>query len=158
MVIQRAFRRHSAAKAAEKQILVYSHLPKLPGPVRGKLQQEIASYRDTHPPPSYTRDRALELHQEAQREYEKFLFNRAPHARHDDEIHQLISKLNRNCELMLGAPSLQDSAKMEGVVDTYSSRSSEVAKMARTAHREELRAMATPWWKRAPLAQEELNL
>lgn len=157
-VIQRAFRRHSRAKQVKISKKEHDHLPKLSTPVREKLQREVASYRDTHPPSYRTPEQVSALHKQAQQEYEKFCFTQALHTRRDEEIRQLVSKLNRNCELMLSAPSLQESVGVKGIEDTYCSRSSAVAVMARTAHREELKAMDTPWWKRTPLDQEELNL
>lgn len=163
IVIQRAFRRRSKAKQLELElrqaaVLEGGYLPKLSKPVRERLQREIARYRDANPPGFKTPEQLTELHLEAQREYEKFHFTQASRVRQDTELRQLISKLNWNCELLLTAPSLRESLGVEGLADTFSSRSSSVAKMGRTAHREELRAMDTPWWKRVPLDQEELTL
>ena len=158
VIIQRAFRRHRRAKQAKVRKQEYSHLPKLSTQVREKLQQEIADYRHMHPLAFRTPEQASALHQQAQQEYEKFCFTQALHTRRDEEIRQLISNLTRNCELMLSAPSLQESVGMEAIEDTYCSRSSAVAMMARTAHREELKALDTPWWKRTPTDQEELSL
>lgn len=157
-VIQRAFRRRSRAKQQAVQKKEHEHLPKLTKPMREKLQQEIVSYRDAHPPTYKTPEQVSALHHKAQQEYETLYFTQSLHACHGGEIQQLISKLNRNCELMLSAPSLRESVDVEGIEDTFSSRSSAVARMARTAHREELKAMDTPWWKRAPLDHEELSL
>lgn len=160
VVIQRAFRHHLQAKQREKLTVEYEYLPELPDAVRGKLQEEVTRYRDTHTTSSASRtqEQALALHQEVQQEYEKFHFTQSAHARSVEETRLLVSKLNRSCELMLCAPSLDEAFSMDGIEDTFSSKSPLVAKMGRTAHREELRAMSTPWWKRTPLDHQEVTL
>ena len=160
VIIQRAFRRHIQRKQREKLSMKYEYLPELPEAMRDKLQEEVARYRDTHTTSSAhrTREEAVALHQEVQQEYEKSRFSQSAHAQSIDETRLLISKLNRSCELMLNAPSLDKAFSMDGIEDTFSSKSPLVAKMGRTAHREELKAMNTPWWKRTPLDHQEVTL
>lgn len=161
ILIQRTFRRYSETKKLERQVREHESLPELSRPVRERLQQEIARYRDAHSHTGYrTHEQMSQLHHKAQDEYEKFIFSRSTQSIHGEEVQLLITKLNRNCELLLSAPSLKDSydTSAAGIVESFCSSSPVVAKMARTAHREELKAITTPWWKRKPLDHDELSL
>ena len=85
---------------------------------------------------------------------EQFYLSRVEQHRRDRQRTELISELNRSCDMLLGAPSLSDSFTMPDVLVTFStatSGSAAVAKMEQTAHREELQALNTPWWKRQAL-------
>ncbi len=159
VLIQRTFRRHSLAKKQKEQASKYKYLPEIPEPARQKLQEEVTRHRESHPHrPHQTKEQASELHEEAQKEYEKFYFSQGTHTRREEETKLLISKLNRNCDLLLNAPSLEEAYSLPGIEECFSSSSPVVGRMARTAHREELRAMDSPWWKRKPLDHNELKL
>ena len=159
VIIQRAFRHHATRKKIDKQEEKYEVLPALPGPLREKLQQEISRYRDTHTTSYKTDEQISQLHDRVQKLYEDFYFSRGIQKRQDEQIQLLISKLNRNCDLLLGAPSLEESFNNSvSVIETFTSKSSSIAKMARTAHREEMKVINIPWWKRPPLDHEELTL
>lgn len=163
VVIQRAFRRHSKARAAAEREARAALLPTLDKAERERLQAEVARYREAHSPDAgRTHQQLSELHLEAQAEYEKCFFSRSARAgrEQEEEIRQMIVQLNRNAELLLAAPSLADAYERPnaGLTDAFSSSSPVVARMGRTAHREEMKAMSLPWWKRTPLDHTELSL
>ena len=159
VVIQRAFRRHIARKKAKLDARrSFAPLPSLSKAEREKLQAEISKYRDSHTPATRTKEELSEFHLKAQTEYEKFVFSQNTRDRQKAEIEQLVTKLNRNCELLLTAPSLAEVSKRRDVLAMFSSSSPEVVRMARAAHREEMKAATLPWWEREPLDREELSL
>ena len=162
MIIQRALRRNlQQKKEATKHHLDGTVLPKITGPAREKLQQEVACYRELHPQSGYkSEEEVRSLHNKVQQMYEDFYLSRITQRRKDEKARLLLSQLNRNCEFLLSAPSLEVSITkpQPDLVDRLSSRSSSVARMARTAHREELKALSTPWWKMPPTDHDELVL
>ncbi len=159
VVIQRAMRRYLQRRESKKQDGMYEAWPDIPGPTRAKIQKEILEYRETHATEnnSKTHQSISELHDKAQSMYEEFYFSRTTQRRRDEQIQFLISKLNRNCDLLLGVPSLEESYR-SGVANHFISNSPDIARMARTAHREEMKAMSTPWWKRTDPDNIEITL
>lgn len=156
-VIQRAFRHHMQKRRGTD--LVMESLPPITGAERERLQEEISRYRDGTAPPFLTSEELSARYQQVQEEYIKFYFSHDAQRRKMEQVQLLIAKLDRHCELLLSAPSLDKSLTCADIRENYSSSSPEIAKMARQAHREELVAMNTPWWKRSPLDNnEELSL
>lgn len=162
LVIQRALRRNMQQTKADEHIPDSTFLPKLTGAAREKLQQEVACHRALHPPNGHKSEKeVLCLHDRVQKMYEDFYLSRATQRRNDEKAQLLLSQLNRNCDFLLSAPSLEGSVTRPcppNLVDSLSSRLSSVARMARTAHREELKVLNTPWWKMPPLDHDELVL
>ena len=126
---------------------------------REQLQQEIAQYRETHSSSYKTQTKATELHNQVQDLLEQFCLSRTQAQRKKDEQRKLLlTQVSRDCDLLLSAPILKDLQSGDSatnVTTTFSSGSVHIAKMAQIAHKEELKAMDTPWWKRPAL---ELNL
>lgn len=152
--IQRCFRKYLERKK-NRIVGKFEALPDIRGPTRQMLQLEITRYKETRPPNKYsTQQEISELHHKGQRLYEEFCLSRENQRRQDEHLQLLLSKLDRNCELLLSAPSLNDSYTSASIAEDFSSSSSNIAKMARTAHREEMKAMNSPWWKKDPFDHE----
>lgn len=161
-VIQRALRRNLQQKREGAQQFHSSNiLPEITGATRENLQREIACYRELCPPSGYkSEEEVSSLHDRVQKMYEQFYFSQTTQRRNDEKAQLLLSQLNRNSEFLLSLPSLEQSVATPSpdLVERLSSRSSSVARMARTAHREEIKALNTPWWKQPPLDHDELVL
>ena len=161
-VVQRTLHRNMQQKGEEtKDVCNIPILPEITGEERERLQHEVDHYRDLHMPcASRLADDVHRLHDQVQKMYEDFYLSRATQSRSDKKAQLLTSQLNSNCKLLLGAPSLEESVTRPrpDLVESLLSRSASVARMARTAHREEMKALNTPWWKRAPLDHDELVL
>ena len=152
VVIQRVFRQYKKRWSGRK-MLDHHLLPQIEGTERERLQGEIARYQEQLPPSLKTPADARALHDQVQSLTEQFYLSRVDQNRRDKERDELLSRLNENCEVLLRAPSLRDSYAMPaGPVDftaaMHTAKSTAVSKMAQTAHREELRTLNTPWWKR----------
>lgn len=162
LVIQRALRKYLQQKRERSRP---SHdsavLPKITGVAREELQREVACHRQLHPPSGYkSEEEVRSLHDKVQQMYEEFYLSRATQRRNDEKAQLLLSQLNRNSEFLLGVPSLEQSVatRRPDLVETLSSHSSSVARMAKMAHKEEMKSLNTPWWKRPPLDHDELVL
>ena len=171
-VIQRAYRRYKKKESASRDEFIGHHLlPQIEGAERETLQGEIAQYQEHHPPSFKSPTEVRELHERVQNLTEQFYLSRIEQHRRDRERTELLSELDRSCDILLGAPSLSDSFAMPDITVNFTTAaatgggggggggggsSAAVAKMAQTAHREELRALNTPWWKRQALNNEEV--
>ena len=160
VVIQRAYRQYKKKRSTSRDELLHSHiLPQNKGAEREALQGEIAQYQEHHPLSFKSQSEVRELHERVQNITEQFYLSRVEQHGRDRQRTELLSELNRSCDMLLGAPSLSDSFSMPDVLVTFStatSGSAAVAKMAQTAHREELRALNTPWWKRQALDVDDV--
>ena len=160
VVIQRAYRQYKKKRSTSRDELLHSHiLPQIKGAEREALQGEIAQYQEHHPLSFKSQSEVRELHKRVQNITEQFYLSRVEQHGRDRQRTELLSELNRSCDMLLGAPSLSDSFTMPDVLVTFStatSGSAAVAKMAQTAHREELRALNTPWWKRQALDVDDV--
>ena len=152
-VIQRAFRRYKKRKTIRDGGSKHHHLLcQIEGAEREVLQGEIAQYQECHPTSYMSETQAREIHEKVQALTEQFYLSRVKQHRRDKDRTELLSQLNGSCEVLLRAPSLSDSYTMAGTAETFAvAGSTAVSKMAETAHREELKSMNTPWWKRQTL-------
>lgn len=158
-VIQRTFRKYRKRNSEKNQPSLEHHqlLRQIEGAEREALQGEIAQYQEHHPPSYLSESQARDLHERVQNLTEQFYLSRVEQHRKDRQRVELLSQLNNCCEMLLRAPNLSDSYTMPDVSKSFtashgSSNSGHgVSTMARTAHREELRALNTPWWKRQTL-------
>ena len=147
VVIQRAMRRFLKRKGRGRQLQPsVPGYPKVEGQEREQLLRETAKYREENLPPQSSEAQLRQTHDEVQRLLSEF-YHRAPKETRKAERRKLsLSNLERDCSLLLAAPRLSDVRDEQ--IDAFSSGSRAVAVMARQAHREELRAMELPWWKR----------
>ena len=146
-VIQRAFRQYRRRKSIRDSDT--NHIfRRVEGAEREALQGEIARYQQHHPSSYKSEAQARELHERVQSLTEHFYLSRIEQHGKDVRRTKLLSKLNHSCEVLLGAPNLSDFYTMPDTSTTFTTGSAAVSKMAQTAHREELRALNTPWWKR----------
>ena len=65
-------------------------------------------------------------------------------------------QLSSQCEQLLNMPSLSNST--EDVQKNFASSSGAVCMMAEEAHKEELKSLELPWWKRSFITEEEMEL
>ena len=154
IVIQKAYRTFVQKKrqsVERKASLLY---PEIKGQEREALQKEVAQYRELHPPAYKSEEQLRLLHENVQGLLEEFYSKGHLRKRREERQRLLLSQLDRDCELLMSAPSLTDAT--QETVQTFSSGSANVARMAQTAHREELRAMEMPWWKH-PMLDTEIN-
>ena len=168
-VIQRAYRRYKRkGKSGSRDGYL---LPQIEGAEREALQGEIAEYQEHHPPSFKSPTEVRELHSRVQNLTEHFYMSRIEQHKSDRERTELLSELDHSCDMLLGAPNLNDSFTMPEIPATFTTAaaasscgggggggSAAVAKMAQTAHREELRALNTPWWKRQALDSEDVSV
>lgn len=164
-VIQRAYRRYKRkGKSGSRDGYL---LPQIEGAEREALQGEIAQYQEHHPLSFKSPTEVRELHDKVQNLTEKFYLSRIEQHKKDRERTELLSELDHSCDMLLRAPSLNDSFTMLDTPVTFTTAaaasscgggggSAAVAKMAQTAHREELRVLNTPWWKRQALDSEDV--
>ena len=160
-VIQRAYRRYKRKGESDNKL---EHLlPQIEGAERETLQGEIAQYQEHHPPSFKSPTEVRELHDKVQNLAEQFYLSRIEQNKRDRERTELLSELDLSCNMLLGAPSLIDSLTMPDTTVTFTSATAgggssaaAVTKMAQTAHREELRALNTPWWKRQALDLDDV--
>ncbi len=160
MVIQRAMRKNLLTKREPEQHLQEDVLPKITGAQREKLQSEIAMYRELHPTTGYkSEEQVAELHDKVQKLYEEFYISRPTQRKEDEKADLMLSQLGRNVDFLSNLPTLEQFAKdpQPDLVERLSSSSASIARMAKRAHREELKALNTPWWKQ-PLDQDELSV
>lgn len=166
-VIQRAYRQY--IKKGKSDSRGDHLLPQIEGAEREALQGEIAQYQEHRPPSFKSSTEVRELHDKVQNLTEHFYLSRIEQHRRDRERTELLSELDHSCDMLLGAPSLSDSFAMPDIAVTFTTAaacgsgsggggagSATVAKMAQTAHREELRAFNTPWWKRQTFDFEDV--
>ena len=155
LTIQRAIRRYlhrKSKKPHSSDVLVF---PRIEGVEREQLQLEIARFRECHPVTYMTESERRHLHDEVQRELEQLYVNLTT-TKQQKQTSALVSRVNDSCELLLKAPQLKDCTP--ATVNSFSSSSSNVVRMAQAAHREELKAMDTPWWKQSALDSDEIIL
>ena len=146
-------RRKKSQNSAKQQPIVF---PVVEGAERELLQGVVAQYRELHPVTYHTASELQQLHREVQDHLSEFYHSRSAQRKADEHRTLLLSQLNRDCELLLSAPSV--SAASSSDVTTYSSRSASIARMAEMAHQEELKAMDLPWWKKPQLDLDEISL
>ena len=158
VVLQRAVRRFlrqrkKSQNSAKQQPLVF---PVIEGAERELLQGVVAQHRELHPVTHHTASELQQLHKGVQDHLCEFYQSRSFQRKADKHRTLLLSQLNRDCELLLSAPSV--SAASSSDIITYSSRSASIARMAEMAHQEELKAMDLPWWKKPQLDRDEISL
>ncbi len=163
-VIQRAYRRYKRKGESDSRNSMHL-LPQIEGAEREALQGEIAQYQEHHPPSFKSPTEVRELHDKVQNLTEHFYLLRIEQRKRDRERTELLSELDHSCDMLLGAPNLNGSFTMPDVPVTFTTAAAArsgggsaaaIAKMAQTAHREELRALNTPWWKRQALDSEDV--
>ena len=119
---------------------------------REALQLEIARQRELHPPAYHSEAQLQALHDEVQDRLGEFYSSRLAASRLEEQQSSLIAQLDRDCARILSAPALSEATP--DVVKVFSSDSVVIARMARMAHEEELKAMQLPWWKRFNFDQD----
>ena len=158
VVLQRAVRRFllqrkKSQNSAKQQPLVF---PAIEGAERELLQGVVAQHRELHPVTHRTASELQQLHKGVQDLLSEFYQSRSSQRKADEHRTLLLSQLNRDCELLLSAPSVSGASSSD--IITYSSRSASIARMAEMAHQEELKAMDLPWWKKPQLDRDEISL
>ena len=159
VVIQRAFRQYKKRKSSREESIHHLLLHQIKGAEREALQGEIAQYQEQNPFSYKSENEARELHDRVQSLTEQFYLSRVEQHRKDTQRAELLSQLNESCEMLLRAPNLRDSFTMphnDIAMAFAASGSAAVSKMAQMAHREELRTLNTPWWKRQTVDNDEL--
>lgn len=146
-IIQRAFREFSQKKKSSTESDA-PHVHRIEGVERENLQQEIAYFRESHKHLSKSETEARNLHDQVQVLLEQFYLSRPTETRKAEQRSIVLSQLERSYNILASAPSLDESFGIEGIDETFSSVSHDIARMAETAHREELKYTNTPWWKR----------
>ncbi len=155
LVLQRSFRRVLARRRHEVSGNNAASLPRVSPAEREFFQTEIAKRRELHPTGEMSELQSRKLHNEAQDLLEEFYAARPAEQRKEEKGALLLFKLAHDCDLLLGAPGLEDATPE--IMDSFSSRSASVARMAETAHREELEALERPWWKNPLRDAEQLS-
>ena len=161
-VIQRAFRQYRKRKSNTDKNALHHLLYQIEGAEREALQGEIAKYQEHHPSTYKSESDVRELHNKVQSLTEWFYLSRVEQHMKDAQRSKLLSQLSESCEMLLRAPNLSDSYTMPNITATFTTASgsdsaaAKVAKMAKMAHREELRTMNTPWWKRQTLDSDDV--
>ena len=155
VVIQRAVCKFLRGKRNSQQVKpsAVSGRAAIEDQERDRLQAEVVRYREDHPPPQYSDDQLRSMHNEVQHLLGEFY--KSQKTAKEMERTQLLSKLERDCDLLLSLPRLSEAGDEE--MERFTSGSQAVAKMARQMHREEVRATEQPWWKLPlPGSQDEL--
>ncbi|XP_064594930.1 IQ calmodulin-binding motif-containing protein 1-like [Liolophura sinensis] len=147
VLIQRTVRRW--LERLDKRRRDTSRFQKPPGLTderRVQLQQVILERRESNPPKPRTREEQESLHRTAQelmaRYYIGCKLTRGKHQQRE----ALLARLETDSELLMYAPPLKDLTDKD--VDMFSSRSVPVAARAQQAHKEELRLLRQPWWRK----------
>ena len=157
VVLQRAVRKYLKRKRALKEARASPLFLPITGAEREALQKEITQCRELHlPARCRPEDQLRQLHEEVQELLGDFYSTRHTEKHREERRALLLSQLNRDCELLLSAPSLGEVTL--GAMDTFSSGSAAIARMAQTAHREELKALELPWWKRPLFDSDDISL
>ena len=144
--IQRAFRDF---KHKKKQISTgNAHvLVRVEEDQRAHLQQEITHFRECHKHSHKSETNKRELHCQVQDLLGQFYLSRPSEVRKATQRSLVLSQLERSYGTLASAPSLNESFGIDNIDETFSSGSRSTARMAQTAHNEELKYTDTPWWK-----------
>ena len=142
-VIQKAVRRY--LQRGKKRTTVENLYPELTCAERELLQQEIHQLREREPQVQSSEQRR-QLHDQVQQLLGDFYADLRYVRRKDEQRCILLAQLEEGCDRALSAPPLHHASNE--LVELYTSGSRFVASMAQTAHREELKAMLLPWWKK----------
>ena len=147
VVIQRTVRKFLRGKQNSPQ--VQASIPgftSMEDQERERLQAEVVKYREEHRPSQCSDDQLRCTHDEVQQLLGDFYSRISVTETGDAErTHLLLSKLERDCSLLLTMPRLVDVTDEQ--MEQFTSSSQPVARMARQMHREEMRATEQPWWK-----------
>ena len=150
LVIQRAVRQFLRKKNNRKQPVStapgYSVV--VEGREREQLQAEIDDYCRHHVPPRQSEAEFKKTHNRVQRLLREFYsVQREPRDSSGEPVEALLSRLERDCDLLLGAPRLGELGREEGEIDARftSGSSGAVATMAQQMHLEEVKAMELLW-------------
>ena len=157
LVLQRSFRRllDSKRQSNPDNTALAMLFPPISPTEREVFQKEITCQREHHPV-HLSELQSKQLHEEAQKLLQDFYCTRpAAHCNKKKGV-LLLSKLTRDCELLLGAPDLE--SLTPSVIDNFTSRSVSIAQMAQNAHQEELKTLDVPWWKQPPVNSKPVSL
>lgn len=144
IIIQRAFREF------KKRKLLHTHVFPIVGPQgdeREQLQQEITLFRERKEIFHKSISDRIKLHTQAQDLLEQFYLSRPTESRKAEQREIILSQLQKSHNVLASAPALSESLGMEDIINTFSSSSESIMRMAQTAHEEELKCSNTPWWK-----------
>lgn len=156
LVLQNTFRRFVEEKRRKLSASKAVIFPQISPTERQVYQSEIALHRELNPTVEMSELQSAKLHDEAQTLLEMFYESRLEEQRRQEKRTLLLSRLNRDCQLLLSASGLEDITPE--AMNSFTSRSTSVSRMAETAHREELKAQELPWWKNLVADIEPLSL
>ena len=144
-VIQKAVRRYLHERR-KKWATTENIYPKLTCAERDQLLQEVQQMREEQPSTQSSEQR-LQLHDQVQQLLGDFYANLRSVRHRDEQRYVLLARLMEDSNQALSAPSLCHAS--DELVELFTSGSRVVASMAEMAHREELKAMQLPWWKKS---------
>lgn len=153
ILLQRTFRDFSQRKK-QTSILNTQPLDRIEGSEREHLQQEITTFRERHEHSNKSESDKRMVHDKVQGLLEQFYLSRPSEGRKNEQRKIVLSQLERRLGILSSAPSLKESFGRKGIDETFSSGSTNVARMAQTAHKEELRCTDKPWWKLPSVAHD----
>lgn len=151
-VIQRAVRRYLHGRRKE-WASTEDMYPKLTCAERDLLLREVQRMREG-PPSTQSSDQRRQLHDQVQQLLVDFYANLRSVRHRDEQRHVLLAQLMEDSNQVLSAPPLCHAS--DELVELFTSGSRVVACMAEMAHREELKAMQLPWWKKSSVEEDSI--
>ena len=142
ITIQRAVRRHIEKKRSE----LATH--GISAPEKESLKSDINKFRMARGQKHLSTAEQKQLHEQVQGMLEEFYLSMPAQNRLLNQQKILLSQLERSSSLLSSSPSLTEAFSNQGVANSFCSSSSQIAAMARIAHKEELKSFDIPWWKK----------
>lgn len=152
-VIQRAVRKYFQRQ--KKRMTTECCYPALSPEERDVLLQEVQQMMERQSN-IQSIEQKCQLHNQVQELLRNFYANLESSRRRDDQRRVLLARLTEDSNQALSAPQLHNAS--DELVELFTSGSTAVANMAQVAHREELKAMQLPWWKKWSLDDGTLPL
>ena len=123
---------------------------------RDKLQEEISNHQKQHPVTHRSQASLQQLHSEVQQQLQIMYLDRTLEKERNRKRSVLLNQLEVDSALLLSAPSLE---KAKSSTSTHFMGSAHgIIHMAQMAHKEELKSLKLPWWKRTNFDNEEIDL
>jgi len=122
---------------------------------RDRLQAEIAHYQSHHPVIHKSRTSLQKLHTEVQKQLQIMYLGRTLEKQQSRKRKLLLNQLEVDSALLLGAPSLEKAQTNN--IARFTVSATGITHMAQLAHKEELKSLELPWWKRTNFDSEEID-
>ena len=123
---------------------------------RNKLQEEISNYQKQHPVTHRSRATLQQLHSEVQQQLQIMYLDRTLEKERSRKRKLLLNQLKVDSALLLSAPSLEKA--QPNTSTQFMGSAHGIVHMAQMAHKEELKSLKLPWWKRTNFDNEEIDL